>query len=277
MLPALDFARLNKIADLQPIVAKRHYHETGALRWFDVAIAPLAEIQANVTRFRPQDGAVGTFLLAVPTQGEQENLASHIAQTTLQKVRDWDLAIGLPQGTWKFASLAEELMATELVKAESPQLQGDRIARREVETRLSGLRGQMESEMSRALDCAYWYSAKLKGERCNQAQRNALASDLADNRYWLTPRLRNELLNRVKPSGSAVAARNALLRRMVRNEGEERLGIEGYPAEGGLFASILEDSHLYKEIEQDTGISPTQPSVTIPVNWPQPGKRLRSS
>ena len=116
MLPALDFAKLNEIADLQPIVAKRHYHETGALRWFDVAIAPLAEIQANVTRYRPQDGAVGTFLLAVPTQGEPENWASHIAQTTLQEVRDWDLVIGLPQGTWKFASLAEELMAVEQVK-----------------------------------------------------------------------------------------------------------------------------------------------------------------
>ena len=251
ILPAVDFARLNEIADLQPIVAKRHYHETGALRWFDVAIAPLAEIQANVTRYRPQHGAVGTFLLAVPTQGEPENLASHIAQITLQEVQDWDLVIGLPQGTWKFASLVEELMAVEQVKAESPQLQGDRIARREVETRLSGLRGQMESEMSRALDSARWYGENLKDVQCNQAQRNALASDLADDRFGSSPHLRNELLNRVKPSGNAVAARNALLRLMVQNEGEERLGIEGYPAEGGLFASILKDSHLYKKIEQE--------------------------
>ena len=280
MLPALDFARLNEIADLQPIVAKRHYHETGALRWFDVAIAPLAEIQANVTRYRPQDGAVGTFLLAVPTQGEPENLASHIAQTTLQEVRDWDLVIGLPRGIWKFNSLAEELMATELVRAESPQLQGDRIARREVETRLSGLRGQMESEMSRALDFAYWYSVSLTGEQCSQAKRNALASDLADGRFWSTPRLRNELLNRVKPSGSAVAARNALLRRMVRNEGEERLGIEGFPAEGGLFVSILEDSHLYKATEGEWQfVDPTigdDPRKLAPA-WKEAAEFLKSN
>ena len=74
----VDFQKLNEIADLQPIVAKRHYHETGALRWFDVAIAPLADIQTNVTGYRPQDGAVGTFLLAVPTQGERENLGRPI-------------------------------------------------------------------------------------------------------------------------------------------------------------------------------------------------------
>ncbi len=249
--PALDFARLNEIAALQPIVAKRHYHQTGALRWFDVAIAPLAEIQADLDRYHPQRGAVGTFLIAVPTRGETENLAGHVAQTTLQKVQDWDLIIGLPQGAWKFASLAEELMAVEQVRAESPQLQGDRIARREVEIRISGLRGQMESEMSSALDSAKWYGKKTYGAQFNQAQRSALASDLVDARYDSSPQLRNELLNRVKPSSNAVAARNALLRRMVQNEGEERLGIEGYPAEGGLFTSILEDSHLYKKTGQE--------------------------
>ena len=41
----VDFSRLNAIADLSPIVAKRHYHETGALRWFDVAIALLTELE----------------------------------------------------------------------------------------------------------------------------------------------------------------------------------------------------------------------------------------
>ena len=39
-------------------------------------------------------------------------------------------------------------------------------------------------------------------------------------------------LGRMKPSSNAVAARNALLRRMVLNEGEARLGIEGFPAVG---------------------------------------------
>ena len=120
----VDFQKLNEIADLQPIVAKRHYHETGALRWFDVAIAPLADIQTNVAGYRPQDGAVGTFLLAVPTQGERENLAGHIAQSAIHEVQDWDLVIGLAQVTWSFPTLVRELLAVELVRAESPQLQG---------------------------------------------------------------------------------------------------------------------------------------------------------
>ena len=250
-LPEVDFHKLNEIAGLQPIVAKRHYHETGALRWFDVAIAPLADIRANMAGYRPQDGAVGTFLLAVLTQGEPENLASHIAQSAIQEAQDWDLVIGLPQGTWNFTSLAKELLAVEQVRAESAELQGDRIARREVEARIAVLRGYMASELSRALDSARWYSQELRGEQSNQARRNTVASRLAKNRFCSSPELRNELLNRVKPSSNAAAARNALLRRMVQNEGEERLGIEGYPAEGGLFDSILKASGVYCKVDQE--------------------------
>ena len=245
--PELDFNELNEIAALQPIVAKRHYHETGSLRWFDVIIAPLAEAQANAAGFRPRNGAVGTFLLAVGTQGEPENQARHIAQSLVREVRDWDLVIGLPQGTWSFSSLAQELLAVERVREESPHLQGDRIARREIGARIAALRGHLVSEVSRALDSALWYSKGLMGELCEQAQRNTLASELAKVRFSSSPHLPNELLNRVKPSSSAVAARNALLRCMVQNEGEERLGIKGYPAEGGLFESVLKTSGVYRK------------------------------
>ena len=186
-LPDLDFHKLNEIANLQPIVAKRHYHETGALRWFDVAIAPLSDVQANADGYCPQNGAVGTFLLAVPTQGESEIAASHIAQRVVRSVQDWDLALGLPQGTWNFISLARDLLAVEQVRAESPQLQGDRIARREVEARIATLRGLMASELGRALDSALWYAKDMPVMRCNQVRRNALASDLAKDRFRSSP------------------------------------------------------------------------------------------
>ena len=39
------FASLNALAGLQPIVAKRHYHETGALRWFDISVVPVSEVE----------------------------------------------------------------------------------------------------------------------------------------------------------------------------------------------------------------------------------------
>ena len=141
----MDFSRLNSIADLRPIVAKRHYHETGAMRWFDVAMAPLAEVRENPEVFRPRRGGVGTFLLAVPTQSESNMEELEAASQAVYQAMDWDLVVGVPQGGWNVTSLARELLATEQVRDGSPELQGDRVARREVEGRIaksSGIPGK---------------------------------------------------------------------------------------------------------------------------------------
>ena len=57
----VDFDRLNALADLQPIVAKRHYHDTGALRWFEVSIVPLEEVEQIAASYVPQHGAIGSL------------------------------------------------------------------------------------------------------------------------------------------------------------------------------------------------------------------------
>jgi hypothetical protein len=241
-----DFEPLNTIADLQPIVAKRHYHQTGAMRWFDVAIAPLTEIRADPEQYRPKPGGSGTFLLAVPTLNEPLEVALLAARQAADEVADWDLVVGLSREAWSFTSLAKELLATEQVRDDSPELLGDRVARREIEARIASLRGYIESKLNRAFDSAVWHSRGRQGEHLTQAELNRLASDLADSRFNAVPLLNNELLNRLKPSSNAVAAQNFLLRRMALHEGEERLGIEGFPAEGGLFASLLEKTELYQ-------------------------------
>ena len=145
---------LNDIADLQPIVAKRHYHETGAMRWYDVAIAPLEHVKASPENFRPKPGGVGTFVLAVPSPNEPVETARLSARRAAEQIHDWDLVVGLSQEAWNFTSLARELLATERVRDETPELQGDRVARREVEARITSLRGYIEGELARAFDCA---------------------------------------------------------------------------------------------------------------------------
>ena len=243
----VDFGRLNSIADLRPLVAKRHYHETGALRWYEATIAPLSEVREYPDNYRPRAGGAGTFILAVPTLQESAETARLMALELAGRAKDWDLVIGLPQQACDFSSLARELLATEQVREESPALQGDRVARREVEAKIVSLRGYIESELAAAFDSAVWYAPNQgQGMRLSSAALNGLASTLADGRFSKAPRIQNELLNRVKPSSNAVAAQNFLLRRMAQHEGEARLGIEGFPAEGGLFEALLEKSRVYR-------------------------------
>ena len=242
----IDFVRLNALADLQPIVAKRHYHATGTLRWFDVALMPLAEIEQAVATYTPRNGAIGAFFIAIPTQGELGEEIEQICRRAVDRSKDWDIVVGLPRDAWDITSLARELLALEQVSDETPELQGDQVARREVEARIALLQGRLESELDRASNNALWYQKQYDAKPLTRTELNSLASALADVRFKESPRLHSELLNRTKPSSNAAAARNALLRRMIFNEGEERLGIEGFPAEGGLFTSLLEATGLYR-------------------------------
>ena len=242
-MDVIDFHRLNDIAGLQPMVAKRHYHDTGSLRWFDMAIVPLSEVEEAV----PRHGAVGAFYLAILTRGESPEAARKIARRAADSAEGRDVVVGLPQIAWDIMSLARELLALERVRDGTPELLGDRVARSEVLSRVAALQGHIEGELGRAFDNALWFSKGREPSQLPHAKLNSLASDLADERFDKAPRLHNELLNRVKPSSNAVAAQNALLRRMVINEGEERLGIKEFPAEGGLFESILELAGLYRQ------------------------------
>ena len=242
----IDFSRLTVLAGLQPVIAKRHYHKTGAIRWFETAVVPLRDVKERATNYLPQNGTVGAFILALPSQGESPRTVETIANTLTTALPD-GVVVGIPEWTaWTIESLARELIALEQVRDTTPELRSDRVARLEIETRIAELQGQVESELGVALDSAVWRGRGIEPQQLEQAELNSLASELADARFGESPRLKNELLNRIRPSSNAVAAQNALLRRMALYEGRERLGIIGFPAEGGLFASLLEATGLYR-------------------------------
>ena len=243
----IDFSRLTALAGLQPVIAKRHYHKTGAIRWFETAVVPLKDVKERASKYLPKKrGSVGSFMLALPSQGDSPRTVATIADTLTAVLQD-GVVVGIPKWTtWTTESLARELIALEQVRDTTPELRGDRVARLEIETRIAELQGQVESELGLALDSAIWRGRGLEAQRLEQAELNSLASKLADSRFRESPCLKNELLNRIRPSSNAVAAQNALLRRMALHEGRERLGIIGFPAEGGLFASLLEATELYR-------------------------------
>ncbi|MCY4654704.1 MAG: ATP-binding protein [Dehalococcoidia bacterium] len=256
----LDASRLTGMAGLQPVIAKRHYHETGALRWCDVRVVPLRELEAAADLYVAENGSLGVLFLVIPTGGDSPADAERIARNTAGIRDNWHIVVGVPQDTaWAITSLVRDLIALEQVRDETPDLQGDPIARREVRARIADIEGQIEGELSGALESATWYWSEGESRR-DQAELNSLASDIADMQYPSAPRIHNELLNRIRPSSNAIAARNSLLRRMALSEGQVRLGIDGYPAEGGLFDSLLDATGLYRETEASWRFS--EPDIT---------------
>lgn len=241
----IDFKELQSLAGLQPILAKRHYHETGSLRWFDVEIVPVSGLGEYSGRPSPASGAMGRFLLAIPADGESEYRSEELCREAANWGDAGELMIGLSQMSRSVMLLARELFALDAVRNGHPELAGDAVARREVSARLAALQALTETELHKALDSAAWFSGHCPARRLRQKDLNSLASDMADQRFMQSPRIHNELLNRQKPSSNAIAAQNSLLHRMVLREGEPLLGIQGFPAERGLFASLLEATRLY--------------------------------
>lgn len=241
----VDFARLKSLIGLQPILAKRHYHETGTMRWFEMDIVPLNELIGLARQFKPKNGAIGQFLLVIPTDGEGPKYAESLCRKAARYSDDWDIVIGISKKSWKVVPLARELVALENVSNDHSELASDPVGRREVAARFAAVQAMLEAELHKAFDNALWFRKNHRKKALRQADLNSIASELADERYKKCPCLHNELLNRQKPSGSAIAAQNTLLRRMVQNEGIYRLGIEGFPAEGALFDSILGATGLY--------------------------------
>ena len=244
-IDGVDFQSLNALAGIHPLLAKRHYHKTGVLRWFDVKMVPVCDLLEYATRFDSKSEAIGQFLLAIPTRGESKQQTGNLSQQSACYDKDGDTIVGIAEESDVIVSLARELLALNRVRIYHPELAGDSVARREVSARYATVQALLEAELHRAFDHALWFRKDKEPKRYRHVDLNHLASSLADCRFHNSPCLHNELLNRQKPSASAVSAQNNLLRRMVLNEGEERLGIEGFPAEGGLFVSMLKSTGLY--------------------------------
>lgn len=248
-MPAPDAVKLSKLqelAGLQPILAKRHYHETGAIRWFNVDFIRIEDLEAALSRAGHADGAAGRFLIAIPTNGENPTKARKLCMELIANAPS-NLIVGVSDHAPHIVHLAREFMALAEIHESRPELRGDAVARREVLARLNDTQARLEIELQRMADTTSWFRAGSEPTRLTLTELNALASEISDSLYNKSPCILNELLNRDFPSSNAVRAQRDLMKRMLDSYGKPRLGLDGWPAEAGLLQSIFIETELYAE------------------------------
>ena len=100
-----------------------------------------------------------------------------------------------------------------------------------------------------------------------------------DRLFENSPIIRNELINRNRPSTQAVAARNKLFQCMLSAPDQPRLGIKKHPPELAIYRSILEAGGLH--IETKDGFRFVEPPPSDPLNllptWQRLNTRLAES
>jgi hypothetical protein len=240
--PDVDFKLLSSLSELYPVIAKRHYHETGTFRWMDVALTRLEDAKQTAEAFHPQRGEFGLFLLALPGKTTSTKAALRKCRE-YSRIEPWPVVIGVPPNHARIDDLGAELLALQTVQSR-PELDGDPVARREVQARVSAVRANLEEQLGAALANATWVAGDFEVD--SGSRLSPLASSLADKVYPDTPDIWSELVNRDSLSSNSVKARRDLLYRMLDHEAEESLGISGYPAERGLYETVLKSTGLHR-------------------------------
>ena len=242
--PGIDYARLAQLMGLHPVVAKRHYHETGSMRWMELSLCSIDHAERIASNFQPKRGEFGAFVLALPSKGMKPRDARLRAQAC-SKLRPWPVMVGIPENHARIAELSAELVALEQVK-DRHELSGDAVARREVYARLAATRADLEDQLQAAVSLAKWHDGTSEVVEPG-SKLSPVASSLADDLFTDSPPVWSELVNRDSVSSNSVKARRELLHAMINAEGQEALGFEGFPAERGLYETLLKSTGLHRQ------------------------------
>lgn len=240
--------KLSRIWAPAPLVAKRHSFITGTLRYFAVRFADTATFSYSLQRDADTDGLL---LYCLPASADEHQELVQLATFSTAREHE-EVLIALPRDVTVLREAARELELLRWVAEHTPELSGDVVARRELRARLSAAERRVAAELHHLfspgeLDSRVtWYHRGLPQDVSSVRSLAHLVSDICDDVYEHTPRLRNELVNRRSLSSAAAKARRLLIEAMVTRGGEERLGIVGTPPEMSMYASILGATGIHR-------------------------------
>ena len=236
---------ITELSDLNPVIAKRLYYKSGTMRWFGKAITPLSELATFLSCYQAAPSSVGTFILCVPdTPVTAEQFLSNVQEASAAH-QGLPVIVGVSKNAIRITDFSQELAAAEHVLTSRTELEGDSVARRELTSRLGSLKASLQEELSEAFRTASWF---LRGICLNQESHlsiTEMASNVAEEIFDKTPVINSELITRDELSSNIVKARRQLMYKMLRDANQSKLGYEGYPADAGLYYTILHDAGLH--------------------------------
>ena len=235
--------RLEHRRAARPVVAHRHYHETGTLRTFEVRFWTGEAIGK-----READG----LILVVPVYpGDDRNEVlggpvdavegDPLALVCARSVEKEDLKWAHELGLWTWVrDNCDELRVDDLARAEV----GDRIA--SAERALMSATAVL-SAASSVREESWWREGKSID--LPRGGLSVLLSGICDSVYCQAPILKNDLINRTRLSSAVAGARTRLLDRMLNETAHADLGMTGAPPERTIYLSLFHASGIHGEAE----------------------------
>ncbi|MCW3817840.1 hypothetical protein ONA91_25660 [Micromonospora sp. DR5-3] len=248
-------AVLNRVRPQVPVVAARHSQEYGVLRVFARYFVDMNAIAPSLTG-QDYDGLV--LLAADPAFDANAQLAlARVAQS-----RPVVLGVAAEDSLKALVETARDLAAHQDALGRTEDGDVDWVARRELAERAAAAAARLDA----AVEAAYgvganevrWYICSDEGElpahlvnsdderRKGPRTLSAVLSDVCDQRYRLTPRVRNEMLSRRVLTSQGAKARRDLIEAMIEHPGESRCGIDGYGPERAMYEAVLARTGIHR-------------------------------
>lgn len=232
-----SYEAIERINFNSQVIAKGHYHEFGTLRWAAQTVAmQLSYVDIN-SLITSRNGEFANFLLLLKEEPEER-----LKELTR---KNKSLMLAYATNANEIISLANEKYALELIQSDKisgSALTHDKVAREEHRARTFNAQSALEAALTYAFDNATWIH---NGEAYGKESISEIATFAADNIFYQTPKILNELVNRNKLSGTAVSALKKLLDGMLNAEDCEDLGIEGFPPEKSMYISCLKNTSIH--------------------------------
>jgi hypothetical protein len=239
--------------ETRPLVARRHYIETGNLRHFRVGFAAPSDLATELAKC---DGADGRVLVALCESPADRDEASEFARSP--DVRDRrDVLVAVPQPLSGLSLTVAEVQRWEWVLRNVPELNHDLYAQEEVARQLAACQQQLEKrvqgyvglrQFGETVGLEWFHRGKPVPLTSGRALLDRL-SKICDDVYKLAPRITNELVNRHTLSSAAAGARQRLIERLFDAPEEPFLGMdqESKPPEMSMYLSVLKAAGLHRE------------------------------
>ncbi len=241
---------LAELPAARPIVAHRHYIETGTLRTLDVQVVP--DIQ-SLTRESSSGEPFDAKLLIVPTYPEDDHESTARALRSASKTQPFGVACAIQVVSQDALDAARDISAWKQVFENCAELRVDAIAKSELSDALARAQERLDRTLTGFLALKGGSAVQLfhQGKAStvgSGAELSRWVSNLMSQKFPNAPVFQNELLNRVSLSTQAATARGRLLGAMLRNEQQEALGIRKTPPEKALYWTLFATSGMHREI-----------------------------
>lgn len=251
--------RVSKIVkdyiDPSPIVARRHYIQTGNLRYFKVIYCSVDDLGSTI---RELNLAIdGTIIIPLcETKEERSKALTFVEHHSLKNKKN--VLIAIPPYLNILVGLIQEAQRWEWIARNTPELEADRFAAEEVSRQIDFTRASLLKKINSFIGLRQ-FSGQLDLEWyqcCEQfiisSGRELLSklSQITDEVYKKAPIIKNELVNRQKLSSAAAAARMRLIENLFKAADKPYLGMnpDKKPPEMAVYLSILKQSNIHQEI-----------------------------